>query len=118
MDDKTAESLRKEKRGNRWTTYKELKRISIHRLTHPKADPADDDHQATGKEVAPDVERDLILTNILRISKRQTKQIVSVKNRGIRIKKETFLSKTMSKPELVLSSFWAQGVLFLKIIEN
>ena len=26
-------------------------------LTNPEADPADDDHQSTGKEVAPDVER-------------------------------------------------------------
>ena len=26
-------------------------------MTHPEADPTDDDHQSTGKEVAPDVER-------------------------------------------------------------
>ena len=26
-------------------------------ITNPEADPADDDHQSTGKEVAPDVER-------------------------------------------------------------
>ena len=26
-------------------------------MTNPEADPADDDHQSTGKEVAPDVER-------------------------------------------------------------
>ena len=26
-------------------------------MTDPKADPADDDHQSTGKKVAPDVER-------------------------------------------------------------
>ena len=26
-------------------------------MTNPEADPTDDDHQSTGKEVAPDVER-------------------------------------------------------------
>ena len=26
-------------------------------MTHPEADPTDDNHQSTGKEVAPDVER-------------------------------------------------------------
>ena len=26
-------------------------------MTNPEADPADDDHQSTGKEVAPDIER-------------------------------------------------------------
>ena len=26
-------------------------------MTNPEADPADDDHQSTGKKVAPDVER-------------------------------------------------------------
>ena len=26
-------------------------------MTDPEADPADDDHQSTGKEVAPDIER-------------------------------------------------------------
>ena len=30
-------------------------------MTNPEADPADDDHQSTGKEVAPDVERDFPL---------------------------------------------------------
>ena len=30
-------------------------------MTDPEADPADDDHQSTGKEVAPDVERDFPL---------------------------------------------------------
>ena len=30
-------------------------------MTDPKADPADDDHQTTGKKVAPDVERDFPL---------------------------------------------------------
>ena len=29
--------------------------------TNPKADPADDDHQSTGKEVAPNVESDFPL---------------------------------------------------------
>ena len=30
-------------------------------MTDPEADPADDDHQSTGKEVAPNVERDFPL---------------------------------------------------------
>ena len=30
-------------------------------MTHPEADPTDDDHQSTGKEVAPNVERDFPL---------------------------------------------------------
>ena len=65
-------------------------------MTHPKADPADNDHQTTGEEVAPDVERDLKKLE-LSAYKKQGSPYMEI---------ETFLSKTMSKPELVLSSFW------------
>ena len=81
----------KRRRGNRWITNEEDPKepLSIHRMTHPKtdfiewvgepeqthpkADPADDHHQATGEEVAPDVETGLILTKILMNFKKTNK---------------------------------------------